>query len=91
MPAAYQYAAGRGPCPAEYTLSAAIRKYGAQAVLGTSQLSAIQIRSMQAAENIIDGYRSQHAAKDRAAWNRTHPQMANLLAQCAIAVIHGSD
>jgi hypothetical protein len=78
MPAAYRAAAGEGRSR-ELTLSALMRRFGPQAIIGRGTLYSYEIRRILLAENIQAAYEARNEANNWAEWTQSNPELSDLL------------
>jgi len=84
MQAALAYARGEGTQPYEYRLRKLIETYGVAAIMNRNYLGVGEIRRMEAATNVIDGYKSRQASGNWAEWTAKHPELSKILTELEI-------
>lgn len=83
MAAAYNYCEGDGPKPGLLTLAEYINRFGVEAVMGRSVLSAGELKRMVVTENIVYAYRERARAENWAKWTQENPDKAQFLNEAA--------
>lgn len=81
--AAYRYADGRGPIPAELVALSYIDRFGAQAVLGRP-LGYGEIQRMLTAENIVKWYNERQKSGNFAQWAADNPDKDRALMEAML-------